>query len=150
MARIKVSRNFKVEDLVRDLQPTESELRREGEALVDRVKQRTLSGRDENNRAFEPYAPATVAGHGQRRGRGGRFVSKTLVTLKDTGEMLDDLQVVKVTRKGFGLGFRTKRSEKLAEYHESGAGDLPVRKFLGIPNAWVDEMMAKLQRRRGR
>ena len=51
-------------------------------------------------------------------------------------------------RKMVALGFRTRRSQEIAEFYETGAGNLPIPKFLGLPAAWADEVIAKITRRR--
>ena len=60
--------------------------------------------------------------------------------------MFADFGVVQVSRNGLKLGFRTNRSATLAEYHETGAGRLPVRRFLGVPKSWIAELVKRLIR----
>jgi hypothetical protein len=133
MARVTVRRNFSFEKIVKEAVPN-GVMREAAHALAQRIERRALSGLDENNRRFAPYAPST-------RERGG----KSTVDLHDTGQMFRDLQPVKVTRTAFGLGFRTERSERLAIWHESGAGTLPVRKFMGVPAVWVGDIVRFIQ-----
>lgn len=127
MARIKLRRNFSFSSI--DLKPTQSAMREEAVTLRDRIVQRTQSGLDENNRKFAPY-----------QGGGRRTVDLT-----DTGQMLEqDFQPVSVTRNRFGLGFRTFRSEQIADAHITGKGKLPVRAFLGVPASWVNAIKKRL------
>src|SRR5207244_1054105 len=99
MARAKVSRNFKFVSLS-VLEGAEAEMRAAGVQLSVDLENRALSGRDENGRAFAPYAAGTVRDkHGDRT-----------VTLHRTSRMFGDFGVLQVTARGFGLGFKTDES----------------------------------------
>lgn len=127
MARVRLRRNFSFSRL--DLRPAQSAMRQEAETLRDRIVTRTQSGLDEDNRKFAPYL-------------GNK---KATVDLTDTGQMLErDFVPVSVTRKGFGLGFRTFRSEQIADAHITGKGRLPIRRFLGVPVRWATAMTTRL------
>jgi len=84
MARIKVSRNFRVGDLVKYALPTTSDMRAAGEQLAVKIENRTLSGKDEDGRKFAPCADST--------GKSGP------VTFHDTSRMFADFGVIKATR----------------------------------------------------
>ncbi len=130
MARIRITRNFKLESIIREAVPPQL-LRQEGERIAGRIRSRTLSGLDENNKTFAAY-------------QSGR---KERVDLHDTGQMLvQDLGVIKVLKTFVGLGFRTQRSEDIAEKHETGAGTLPVRRFMGVPTAWINDLVDTVKR----
>jgi hypothetical protein len=141
MSKFKVTRNFRFADILKDVEPTESDMRRAGEDLADQIRERTTQGLDEDRRKFAPYAASTLARSAKRSNTRG-----PIVDLSDTGQMMADLGVVRASRKGFGLGFRTRRSEKLADFHTSGAGRLPVRRFLGIPQSWINDLIRRLKR----
>ena len=138
MARFTVRRNFKFADILKDVSPTEAYMRKLGEQLAVRIENRTLAGLDEDGKPFAPYSPEY-----QARKKYGR----STVDLHLASEMFKDFGVVSATSKRVALGFRTERSERLAAYHEAGAGHLPVRKFLGVPAAWVRELLGPLGRR---
>jgi hypothetical protein len=130
MARIKIRRNFAFKDI--KLTPGRDTMREVGMHLVERTVRRTKSGRDEDGRAFAPY----------QSGRPGP------VDLHDTGQMLDeDYGIGMLTENRVGLGMATARSADIAEKHEQGHGNLPVRRFLGIPQSWVREVKQIIMRR---
>lgn len=122
--------------------------RQAGMQLVIRIINRTIGGHDENDRPFTPYKT-------KRQSKARTFVTRSrtggVVDLHETGKMLDDLVVSNVTRKGFSLAFRSSRSAKLARIHNEGRGHMPQRSFLGVPQAWIRDilkaMIAKGQRR---
>ena len=134
MARIVVRKNFRFENALKDLTPTERDMRRAGEELAVKIENRTLSGRDENN---QPFAPLAQPKYG-----------KDKADLHDTGQMFGDFGVVKATTKSVGLGFRTRRSERIADYHQAGTRNMPARPFLGVTDRWVADIMRRLFRRR--
>src|SRR5688572_13612575 len=101
-------------------------MQKTGTDLRNRIVARTLSGRDEDNRRFTPYSPM------YRRIKGS-----SLVNLRLSGRMHDDLTVLRASRTGFLIGYRSQRSEQIALDHESGKGRLPVRRHLGVPITWV-------------
>lgn len=126
MSRLRYRRNFSFASL--NLAPGRAAMQAAGQHLAARTVARTQSGLDEDNRKFAPYS---------RR-------SKGTVDLTDTGQMLNDYQPVAITDRTVGLGFRTIRSECIADAHQSGKGTLPVRRFTGIPKAWVQAVRALL------
>jgi hypothetical protein len=130
MAKITIRRNFKFADM--KLTPGRETMREVGNHLVERTVRRTKSGRDEDGRPFVPY----------QSGRPGP------VDLHDTGQMLDeDYGIGHLTENEVGLGMATSRSAVIAEDHERGHGNLPVRRFLGIPLSWVREVKVIIMRR---
>lgn len=148
--RVRVKTNFSFVKALEDLAPSESTMREQGTILRDRLEARALEGLDEDRRRFAPYAARTRALKQRRPRRNpftGRYANRLLVTLHATGQMFRDLQVTRATRRTVQLGFTTRRSEQLAQWHESGAGRLPVRRFLGVPAAWLDDLVRALRRR---
>jgi hypothetical protein len=136
MARIRIRKNFTFADLLDDVTPTEREMRKAGEELAVKIENRTLRGRDENN---QPFAPLAQPKYGSDRS-----------TLHDTSRMFEDFGVVEASRKRFVLGFRSRRSERIAEYHQHGTRRMPARPFLGVPARWVTDLVRALVRRRRR
>ncbi len=98
--------------------------------LTYRIQQRTLSGRDEDNRAFAPYA-ADGPKSGQR------------VTLEDTGAMLGEMGPTHVTATSTRVGWTDADLEEIAGYHQRGTKKMPRRSFIGVPLAWVREAVRK-------
>ena len=74
-------------------------MRQAGEELAVKIENRTLAGRDEND-ALPPW-------HNRRTARTFSRVA-----------MFKDFGVTSATRRGFTLGFRSRRSERIAEYHQ--------------------------------
>jgi hypothetical protein len=132
---VKINRNFQFRDLIKGL-TSEAMMKQEGKRLADDIERRTLSGRDENNRGFTPYS----ADYAKRKG------SKK-VNLTASGAMFDDFGVVRSTRSAFSLGFRSQQSQKKAVWHDTGAGSLPERHFLGVPESWIRGLMQRLRAR---
>ena len=146
MARLRVRRNFRFSDLI-DQRGSADVMREAGLRLAVKIENRTMSGLDERGRRFAPYSPAYRKG--VKRGGVVRFASKSIgpVDLHLTGQMFRDFDVVQVTAKSVGLGFRGSESGKKADWHESGAGRLPVRKFLGVPDVWVADLVQFISRK---
>lgn len=134
MARMTVKRNFSFAKVLDDLQPSEADMREAGEQLAVKIENRTLAGLDEDGRRFAPYA------------RGRRKFGKRAVDLHDTGRMFQDFGVVKATRRMFALGFRSRRSERIADWLSSGTSRMPARRFLGVPASWIDDLIRTLKR----
>ena len=128
-----VKRNFKFVDLIKMDNP-QTVMREAGERLAVQLENRTLSGRDENNRAFKRYSPEY-----QRRAKFGR--STVDLHGAPTSAMWSDFGVVRAHRTGFALGFRSDKSALKAIWHEGGTTrGLPVRKFLGVPESWITSL----------
>lgn len=129
MGGIRLRRNFSFEKAL--VPPGKAAMRQAGLEVRDRIVTRTQSGLDENRRKFTPYPH-----------------SKATVDLTDTGQMLEqDFQPVEVTDRSVGLGFRTVRSEQIADAHINGKGRLPPRRFLGVPQSWLRDIKTILIRR---
>lgn len=134
MARVRIRRNFKFVDLLDDIAPTERDMRKAGEQLAVKIENRTLRGLDENNREFIELAEPKYG--------------STRADLHDTGKMFEDFGVVEASRKRFVLGFRSKRAEQIAGFHQHGTSKMPARPFLGVPRRWVTDIFRALIRRR--
>ena len=129
MARVRVTRNFKFTELLDDIAPTEPLMRQAGEELAVKIENRTLAGRDENDRPF----PLRTTG-------GPRGPSSRVAMFKDFG-------VTSATRRGFTLGFRSRRSERIAEYYlHAMPSRMPARAFCAVPARWVRDIIRRLRR----
>jgi hypothetical protein len=51
-------------------------------------------------------------------------------------------------QKNGGVGLQDQAQPRDRKFYETGAGNLPIPKFLGLPAAWADEVIAKITRRR--
>lgn len=118
--------------------PGAQAMRTEGLKLIVRILNRTASGRDENNRRFEPYSPAYLKRFGGLKPGG-------VVDLNLSGDMLRALDVLEASETKIRIGFSNADAEVLAGYHDRGAGRLPVRQFLGIPPSWLDDLVRRLR-----
>jgi hypothetical protein len=134
MGRIKVRRNFSFVKALDDVLPTERDWLGVGEKLTVQIENQTLSGVDENG---QPFAPLAQPKYGSDR-----------ADLHDTGRMFADFGVVRVSRKGFALGFRSKRSADIAGFHQEGTSRMPARPFLTPNPRWIVDMLRRLIRRR--
>lgn len=110
-----------------------------GRRVVDDIVNRTLGGFDKNERKFKKYSSSYRKSDVFKIYKG----SKRNVDLKLTGAMLSSIDVVKITRTGFEIGFvRNMPKQKLkAQGHVEGANFLPIRDFWGLPDR---ENMEKL------
>lgn len=126
---MRATRNFSLKGM--QFVPGRTHMQKVGDQLAARTVARTMAGRDENGHPFKPYAVDGPKA-GQR------------VDLTETGEMLADYGPLVVTERYVGLGFATERSRKLADIHNKGKGHMPVRRFTGVPAAWVTEVRALL------
>jgi hypothetical protein len=78
-----------------DLKLSSRELMKEiGLLARERIVRRTISGLDEDERAFQPYSPAYAKAKGSAR-----------VTLQVSGAMLNAIQITDVTDTSVTLGF---------------------------------------------
>lgn len=106
-----------------------------GEAIRSYIIRRTDLGRDVREVRFEPYAGSTR----KRKRRKGQRLQP--VSLRDTEEMMNDMEVIPVERS-WGteiieavIRFRSRRNAEVARLHsnpDSPRSKLPLREFLGI------------------
>ena len=99
-----------------------------GRFALDRILERTLSGKDVNDMAFAPYSNEYA------RKKGGR------VDLYDSGDMLRSLkyQADSLTEATITC------SSEIAEYHEDGTTKMPQRQFMGLSEKDVGDMMEEI------
>ena len=139
MAGFKVTKSYRsLKDSIEFSNP--AIMREIGQRLVVNIVRRTMSGKDENNRNFAPYAASTRRRKPTYGGRGG-------VDLYETGQMLNNLDVTEVTAKTVKAGFTDSEMEARARHHIEGHGSLPVRAFMGISKSWVDDIIKLIKQR---
>lgn len=98
-----------------------------GNRVIDEIKDRTLKGRDKNERPFVPYSKAYKDSlEFQVFGKSSR------VNLKLSGEMQASINVLKTDSTSVTIGFLSAEQEQKATGHVMGSGPLPVRDFWGI------------------
>jgi len=132
MARMRLTRNFKFVDLIK-IDGGSSVLREAGERLAVKVENRTMSGIDEDGRSFAPYSPAYAK----------RKLSRTVnLHGEPRPQMFADFGTTRATATGFTIGFRSAESQKKALIHQTGAGSMPERRFMGVPANWIADIKA--------
>ena len=108
--------------------------------IIDAIVERTLSGKDKNNKDFKPYKT--------HKGQPWKDYVNSLIfkiykggkrkpDLKLTGNMLTAIDAVKIGLNDIEIGFNDKQEADKAEGHvlgTGGHGGLPVRDFWGLPD----------------
>ena len=93
------------------------------EQLKTIILLRTQGGRDFKNRRFTQYSDA----YSELKG-------KTKVDLEDTNKMLQSIESRVINRNRSVVRFRNPREATKAMFHQTGAGNLPVRRFFDFFN----------------
>lgn len=89
-----------------------------GNRAVDKILDRTLSGKDKNKSRFVGYAKATP---------------KTgTVNLRETNAMQGAVHTIKTTASTVTIGITSDTQSRKARWHINGAGNLPVRDWWGL------------------
>ena len=95
-------------------------LEQAGQFLKTAILHRTDRGQDVNRRSFIAYSSAYAEEKGKSR-----------VDLQDTNRMLQSIDSKVISRNKAQVYFRSQREATKAFWHQTGAGNLPVRKFFG-------------------
>jgi len=93
-----------------------------GDFAINRIPRRTRSGLDVNDSPFAEYAPS--------------YRKTGTVNLTVTGEMLDSLEVEVADNV-----VTVTCDSDYAQYHEQGTDTMPQRKFMGLSDADITEML---------
>jgi hypothetical protein len=96
--------------------------------VVDRTNKRGL---DMHNRKFVGYSPMYQELKGKSR-----------VDLEDTNRMLQSIASKVVSKNKAQVFFRSQREATKAFWHQTGQGNLPIRKFFGF-NKKVEKVIQK-------
>ena len=98
-----------------------------GKLCIDKILERTNSGKDKDGEGFTGYSTA------YKKSLKFKIYDKTnKVNLKLTGQMQSDIDVIKVEATSVTIGFVNREEELKALGHINGANDLPIRNFWGI------------------
>lgn len=107
--------------------------------IVEFIKLRTMAGFDKNDSEFKPYSLE----YAKKKG-----VSIYDVDLKATGEMLDAMRIMRITKNEIIIGFdgRTKQDRKaegqiLGTYGQPIGNPDKVRDFLGLNAKALKEIL---------
>ena len=95
-------------------------IKQAGEQLKTIIVKRTEQGKDVKMKDFTAYSPAYADLKG-----------KITVDLSDTNRMLQSISSRMVNRNTSRIFFRSPREATKAFFHQTGAGNLPIRKFFG-------------------
>ena len=98
-----------------------------GAFALDRILERTLSGKDVNDNRFAPYSNE----YAKRKGGA--------VDLYVSGDMLRSLDY-----SAAGSQVIITCSSEIAQYHEEGTSKMPQRQFMGLSERDVKDMMEKI------
>lgn len=98
-----------------------------GKLIIDRILERTNSGKDKDGRKFTGYSKA------YKKSLAFKVYRKTnTVNLKLTGEMQSAIDVLNTSGTTVTIGFVDEQEGQKALGHILGANDLPVRDFWGV------------------
>ena len=95
-------------------------LEQAGQFLKTAILHRTDRGQDINRKTFVAYS----SGYAEAKG-------KSRVDLQDTNRMLQSIDSKVISRNKAQVYFRSGREATKAFWHQTGQGNLPVRKFFG-------------------
>lgn len=93
-------------------------MQRVGEEMADHVRARTQGGRDAAGHSFVRYSP-----RGPKAGQS--------VDLTESGDMLANLDPVRVSERSVTIGFSDPKQDAKARAHNYGRG-VPRRRFMGV------------------
>ncbi len=105
-----------------------------GQAIIDKMVERTESGVDISDKGFKPYSTAYK---NSDEFKDFKNSSKVNMTLK--GDMLEDVDIVSETTNTLKVGFTDDLETKKAYNHNVG-DTLPKRQFFGIRRKDIDEI----------
>lgn len=98
-----------------------------GREVIDRILQRTESGKDKDGVRFTPYSKA------YKESRAFKIYGKSSrVNLRLSGEMHASIGVLATSSNTVTIAIPEGEQEKKARGHISGSGNLPMRDFWGI------------------
>ena len=102
-----------------------------GERIVSRIRRRTREGLDINNKLFAGYSP--------------NYDKDGAVNLRESGDMVADLEVISHGRGFITIGFTSSDSNDKASYIQNPrgqkAGKQPRRQFVGISRSDLNNIL---------
>lgn len=102
-----------------------------GERILSHIRRRTREGLDINNRLFPGYSP--------------NYEKDGTVNLRESGDMVADLEVISHGRGFITIGFTSSDSNDKASYIQSPrgqkAGKQPRRQFVGISRSDLNTIL---------
>lgn len=119
-----------------------------GQAIIDRITERTQDGIDKKGRSMGSYSAAYKASLAFKVTKGGQ----STVNLTQTGDMLGSLTIIDQSPRTITIGFDDPRENTKAYGHISGMAGHPVldgkvkpRDFLGLPKTDLDAIASEFE-----
>lgn len=120
-----------------------------GQAIIDRIVERTQSGVDKFGKSMGSYSPTYKKSLAFQVTKGG----ETQVNLTQTGDMLGSLTILEETPRTITIGFDDSEQNAKAFGHISGMQGHPVldgkvkkRDFMGLPAKDLNAIASKFER----
>lgn len=111
-----------------------------GQAVIDKIVQRTESNRDVNGKQLPKYSDSYVKSKQFRRY--GKSSSDINMTLK--GDMMTSLDITKETGNSVTIGFDDKTSEAKAANHNQGITG-KKREFFGVNQSELNQIKSEFR-----
>jgi hypothetical protein len=119
-----------------------------GQAVIDRIVERTQSGIDKFGRSLGRYSPSYKSSLAFKVTKGG----DSIVNLTQTGDMLGSLTIVEQSDRTLTIGFDDSDQNVKAYGHISGMEGHPVlegkvkkRDFMGLPKGELDKIASEFE-----
>ena len=112
-----------------------------GQAIVDRIRERTRDGISKDGRTFKKYSKSYIDSLPFKSF--GKSAGDTNLTL--SGDMLGLMDVVDTEGGRITIGWEDDTQAAKAHGHITGAkGNLPVRDFFGLPQTEIEDIKEQL------
>lgn len=122
--------------------PNDQALREQiGQAIIDKIVERTQSGTGVNGRAFKPYSESY-----KKSSSFDVFGKSDDVNLTLTGDMLGTLDIKAQSRGAIRIGWRDETQNAKAFNHHTG-DTLPRRPFFGLMDKEIKEIQQEFKPR---
>ncbi len=106
-----------------------------GQAIIDKIIERTASGKDIKGRDFEAYSSAY-----KKSDDFTDFGKTKKVNMELTGRMLDDIDIISESANTIKIGFEEEIEIKKAYRHNTGDKGMPKRQFFGVLKKDINEI----------
>ena len=128
LSKNKISQKISLRDLFGvDLSGNRRLKEQIGQAIIDKIVDRTASGKDVSGTPLKKYSEGyTESAAFEKYGK-----DKNNVDMELKGDMMEDLDIKKMTGNDITIGFNGTLSNKKAANHNGGF-TLPTRQFFGV------------------
>lgn len=122
-------------------------LKQVGNFEADLVKRRARLGygvpQDGGNKEkFKELAPSTISARKKKKLASETTAKKSNLT--ETGQLLNDL-VSKIEGRSTIIGHTKDRNKRIGAFHQTGGGNLPQRRYLGLAKEDIKQITAQMQ-----